>query len=217
MQKTFIFDYDGLLVDSEKLALKAETQMLSEFGYSLTEEGFGKYLGVPVRDVMEAYIKDFGLQADVQDMVDRRAALINDLLDTLELMPGAPELLAYLKKNDWTLAIASSGKRDYILKGLRKFELESFFQEIVTVDDVARGKPHPDLVLETLKRTQVAAHEAMMAEDAPNGIAAANAAGVFSIAVPAIGQSWADFHAASAVFRDLHRVLNFLKIIHNDR
>jgi len=214
MNKTFIFDYDGLLVDSEKLALKAETQMLSELGFSLTKEGFGKYLGVPVRDVMEAYKKDFGLQANVQDMVDRRAALINDLLDTLELMPGAPELLEYLKKNDWKLAIASSGKREYILKGLRKFQLENFFQEIVTVDDVARGKPHPDLVLETLKRTHVAANEAMMAEDASNGIAAANAAGVFSIAVPAQGQSWSDFHAASAVFRDLHHILNFLRIVH---
>lgn len=217
MKKIFIFDYDGLLVDSEKLALKAETQMLAELGATLNEDGFGKYLGMPVRDVIEAYKRDFGLQDDVQEMVDRRATLINSLLDTLELMPGASELLNYLKQRDWTLAIASSGKREYILRGLRKFQLEDFFQEIVTVDDVTRGKPHPDLVLETLKRVQAAAHDAMMAEDAPNGIAAANAARVFSIAIPSAGHSWAAFQHASAVFCDLHHVLNFLRMVHTEQ
>lgn len=212
MKKLFIFDYDGLLVDSETLALKAETQMLMELGYDMKEGDFGRYLGLPVRDVMEAYTRDFGLQVNVQDMVDRRSTLINDLLNTLQLMPGAPELLEYLKKGDWKLAIASSGKREYILKGLRKFQLEKIFQEIVTIDDVTRGKPHPDLVLETLKRIQVAAHEAMMAEDAPNGIAAANAAGAFSIAVPAQGHAWNYFQSASAIFQSLHHVLSFLQI-----
>ena len=215
MSHLFIFDYDGLLVNTEKLAFQAEAELLRSNGIQLTQAIFDKYLGMPVRTVMETYIRQFHLKKSVEELTYSRSQAMEGLMaDGLELMPGARELIEFLKGAGWKLAIASSGTKDYIMRGITKMGIRDSFDVLVSVEEVQKGKPSPDLVVEALKRAGNKPETAVMADDAPKGIAAANAAGVYSIAIPARGHTWTDFQNASSIFQDLNALLVFMQVVH---
>ena len=133
------------------------------------------------------------------------------LIETdLRPMPGLVPLLAALRARGDLLAVATSGVRAHISASLERFGLTDFFDAVVCIDDVARGKPHPDLILEVLRRTDTAARHAIMLEDAPRGVEAAHNADVFCIAVPTHGVPLDEFALAPAIVRDLHAVQRLL-------
>ncbi|MFA6038715.1 MAG: HAD family phosphatase [Candidatus Peribacteraceae bacterium] len=215
MSPLFIFDYDGLLVNTEQLAFQAEAELLRSVGIQLTQTTFDECLGMPVRTVMETYRRQYHLKKSAEElMCSRNQAMERLMADRLELMPGARELIEFLRNLGWELAIASSGTKDYIMRGITKMGIRDSFDVLVSVDEVQKGKPSPDLVLEALKRAGNKPETAVMADDAPKGIAAANAAGVYSIAIPARGHAWTDFQNASAIFQDLNALLAFLQVAH---
>jgi HAD superfamily hydrolase (TIGR01509 family) len=115
-----------------------------------------------------------------QALARRRAALFPDAL-----IAGAAELLAVARARSIRTAIVSSNDRESVLRHLARAGVPPDFDAIVTADgDPARGKPSPTLYLEALARLDVAAADAVAFEDSPNGVAAAKAAGLYTVAVP---------------------------------
>lgn len=185
MFKLIIFDYDGLLVDSERLAYIAEEKILIRYGKTLSKGLFNKYLGYSVADTLKGYIDNYKIPVSLDKLYKERKEILRNLLKShLKLMPGAKILLNFLKNKKIDMVIASSSKRKHIELGLKKLKASHYFRNITCVSEVKKGKPHPDLFLKALKKNNAKPGEAIVFEDSIAGIKAAKSAGIFCITIP---------------------------------
>lgn len=186
MIQAILFDFDGLILDTETPIFTAWQQIYSEFKCSLTVEEYASCLGSsylafnPYRD-LESKSGQAIVEAEIQPRLSR---LYHELIAKNEALPGVREILTAARQLGLRTAIASSSNRDWIDKHLNRLGLLSSFELIRSRDDVARIKPEPDLFLAALDSLGIAAEDAVVLEDSPNGILAARRAGIFTIAVP---------------------------------
>ena len=210
-RRLVIFDHDGLMVNTEDVVYAALVQLFGEYGCAFPWDYYATSLGMPVAEALAMYLRDLPLPLTMEELAAVRNERVRALTETdLRPMPGLLPLLEALRARGDLLAVATSGTRSHISASLARFSLTDYFDAVVCVDDVARGKPHPDLILEVLRRTGVAPHDAIMLEDAPRGVEAAQRADVFCIAVPTHGLPLDDFALAPALARDLFAVQRLL-------
>lgn len=210
-RRLVIFDHDGLMVNTEDVVYAALVQLFDEYGCAFPWEYYTTSLGMPVADALAMYLRDLPLTLTMAELAAARNERVQALTETdLRPMPGLVPLLVALRARGDLLAVATSGTRSHISASLARFDLTDFFDAVVCIDDVARGKPHPDLILEVLRRTKTTPRDAIMLEDAPRGVEAAHRAGVFCIAVPTHGVPLDEFALAPAIARDLSTVQRLL-------
>jgi HAD superfamily hydrolase (TIGR01509 family) len=210
-RRLVIFDHDGLMVNTEDVVYAALVPLFAEYGCEFPWEYYITSLGMPVAEALAMYLRDLPLDITLEEFATARNERVWALIETdLRPMPGLMPLLDALRARGDLLAVATSGTRSHITKSLARFGLSDTFDVVVCIDDVARGKPHPDLILEVLRRTGVAASDAIMLEDAPRGVEAAHRAEVFCVAVPTHGVPLDQFALAPAIARDLHAVQRLL-------
>ncbi|HKW21846.1 MAG TPA: HAD family phosphatase [Ktedonobacterales bacterium] len=210
-RRLVIFDHDGLMVNTEDVVFTAYSRIFGPRNIAFPWDYYVTSLGMPVADSLAMYLRDLGDPMTLDELAEARAEQMRTLIETdLRPMPGLTPLLDALQARGDLLAVATSGTRSHIDRSLARFGLASYFDAVVCIKDVARGKPHPDLILEALRRTNVAASDAIMLEDAPLGVEAAHRAGVFCIAVPTHGVPLAAFTLAPAIARDLPAVQRML-------
>ena len=210
-RRLVIFDHDGLMVNTEDVVYTAYSRIFGPRGIAFPWDYYVTSLGMPVAESLAMYLRDLGDPMTMDELAQARAEQMRTLTETdLRPMPGLVPLLDALQARGDLLAVATSGTRPHIERSLSRFGLTGYFDAVVCIDDVARGKPHPDLILEVLRRTGAAASDAIMLEDAPRGVEAAHRAGVFCIAVPTHGVPLEAFALAPAIARDLHAVQQLL-------
>jgi len=185
MIKAVIFDLDGLLVDSEPVWYRARNDLFQRFGMAWTNDDQKRLMGVST-----AAWTDY-LEQKLQDRMSREE-IVSESLGTMisryqagevPLMPGARETLEFCS-GKFALALASGSPKLLIDAALRGARWRHFFSEVVSSDEVARGKPAPDVYLETMTRLGVAAAETVIVEDSGGGIVAGKAAGARVVAIP---------------------------------
>lgn len=212
MIKLVIFDHDGLMVNSEEIVFTAIRDIFKKYHQNYTREYFNQHIGMSVTESLQIFYKDFPIPITFEEFYNLRNDKVSEYLEKrLQIMDGLIPLLNYLYKLHIPMAIATSGKKDYIIKNLKKFGVSKYFKIITTIDEVKKGKPNPDLILKTLKKAKVKPENAIILEDAPNGIQAAYNAKVFSIAVPTKGVDHNQFTKANIIVNNLHQVLNLFK------
>ena len=176
-----IFDHDGVLVDSETIAMELLAGISSEFGFSLTtDEAFHRYLGTSFDYVVED-LRSQGATVDRDGLHHRfHEDLFAGFRTKLQPIPGIPELLTRLQSENQPISIASSGNSKRVNLGITSTNIDHFFADsvITTADDVERGKPFPDLFLATAESAGVAPENCIVIEDSPFGVQAAHAAGM---------------------------------------
>jgi HAD superfamily hydrolase (TIGR01509 family) len=176
-----IFDHDGVLVDSEIIAMDILAGISSNFGFSLTrDEAFHRYLGTSFDYVVED-LRGKGATIDRDALHTQfHEDLFEGFRTRLTPIPGIPELLAELTRQQQPIAIASSGNSQRVSLGITSTGIDHFFADsvITTADDVTRGKPFPDLFLTTAERAGIDPAECIVIEDSPFGVEAAHAAGM---------------------------------------
>jgi len=210
-RRLIIFDHDGLMVNTEDVVFTAYSRIFGPRNIAFPWDYYVTSLGMPVADSLAMYLRDLGDPMTLDELAQARAEQMRTLSETdLRPMPGLTPLLDALRARGDLLAVATSGTRSHIDRSLARFGLASYFDAVVCIDDVARGKPHPDLILEVLRRTGTTAADAIMLEDAPLGVEAAHRAEVFCIAVPTHGVPLDEFAFAPAIARDLHAVQRLL-------
>ncbi|WHS58824.1 HAD family phosphatase [Pseudomonas sp. G2-4] len=179
----FIFDMDGVLVDSEPVYMKEERRSYARYGVTLNETELSRFVGTTQRYMWSVIKTEYGL-ADALDclMAEHHRQLLETLHSApLPAMPGVTQLLIALKKAGIPCAVASSSPRELVELILRHAGLQLFFNEIVCGDDVKRSKPDPEIFLMAAKRLGVSPSSCVVIEDSSHGVAAAKAASMFCV------------------------------------
>lgn len=180
-----IFDCDGVLVDSEPLGLGALGTTLKSFGFELGKIDLESFCGRTDTDSIQELCEDWGISIDIDEYLDRKMADYLATLDEhgLKPFPGVRELLGDLNRQETPIAVASSGPPPKIAANLQTAGLQEAFSVIVSAVEVERGKPAPDVFLEAARRLGVPPERCAVVEDAPAGLQAAKAAGMYAVAV----------------------------------
>ncbi|MBV8462727.1 MAG: HAD family phosphatase [Acidimicrobiales bacterium] len=184
MIRAVVLDLDGVLVDSEQLWDEARRKVVARQGGRWPPEGTSDMQGMSSPE-WSAYLRDrAGLEIDRQEIVDE---VVDDLLALLRrelpLIPGAREAVRRLARR-WPLALASSANRVVIDAVLAAADLRGAFAATVSSEEVARGKPAPDVYLEAVRRLGQSPELCVAVEDSANGIRSAASAGLRVVAVP---------------------------------
>jgi HAD superfamily hydrolase (TIGR01509 family) len=202
--RAVVFDMDGLLIDSEPLAKEAWVKAARRHGGSLEPALFGRMLGRRQVECAALVCQELGLPVSAEALCRERNDLFMTMLPgRVTPMPGAAELLETLDARRVPRALATSGERRYVTAVLRELKLEDAFGARVVAEDVTRGKPFPDVYKLAAARLSVAPGDCLVLEDAPNGIAAARAAGMSCVAVPNAYTRSLDISAADACLPSL--------------
>jgi putative hydrolase of the HAD superfamily len=183
--KALIFDFDGLIIDSESPGYRAWTELYESHGCSLPLDKYSACIGTIDGFDLHGYLEEqSGRSLDRDELEAACYARWRELVKDQPLLPGIERTLSAATARDLKIAVASSSTKRWVTKSLEKFGILDRFDAICTRDDVAAVKPDPELYLLALRRLGVSADEAIAFEDSPNGILAAKSAGIFCVFVP---------------------------------
>jgi beta-phosphoglucomutase len=194
MLRAVIFDFDGVITDSEILHFRAFNQALAEYKVQITKNDYyTDYLGLSDFDCFKA-LSDKGLlvvEGEKTTQLLRKKTQIFEKLAKSQgrIIDGVPKFLKMLKENNIPMAICSGAILPEIELILKQSHLRSFFEDIVSCEQIARGKPDPEGFLLALKKLNqknsdlIRPNQCIVIEDSHWGLKAANAAGMHSIAI----------------------------------
>ena len=206
MIKALIFDFDGLIMDTESPEVDAWEAIYAEYGQVFP-------LQVWIRDVVGSTATNFdpaaylaaitGLQLDLSALQSRAHLFRLQKLSMLSALPGVTDYLKAARRLGLRLAVGSSSRHAWVEGYLRQFGLVEDFEAIICREDVLRIKPDPDLFLRALDVLKLRADETLVFEDSPNGVLAARRAGLRVVAVPNSITAHVTIEGASLVLASL--------------
>src|SRR5919206_3124600 len=184
MIEAVVFDLDGVIVDSEQVWDAAREGLARERGGRWHEGAQQDMMGMSSTE-WSRYMHDvIGLKDPPEEISAEVARRLEAIYrGELPLIEGAPQAVARLAER-WPLAVASSSNRPIIDLVLELSGLGRYFQTTVSSEEVARGKPAPDVYLEAARRLGAEPHRTAAVEDSHNGILSAKAAGMWVVAIP---------------------------------
>jgi len=189
MLKALIFDFDGLILDTETPGVLVWQSIYLEHGFELPvdewERTVGGY-GTSKFDAAEhlSLLASGGLDPVSLRLRYRREA--DEIIHTSPMLPGVMNMIGQAKENGVKVAIGSSSAHLWVDTHAKRLGIFQHFDPIICGDDVEPGrtKPNPDIYLKALEQLKVREDEAVAFEDSPNGVLAAQRAGIFVVAVP---------------------------------
>ncbi|MGN7456364.1 HAD family hydrolase [Paenibacillus pasadenensis] len=184
--KAVIFDFDGTIIDTETAWYTAFRDAYKEHGVDLSLDMYSGCIGTSLHrfNPYEYLMTDLGLpidKAEFRDAVHLRHAR---LMEREAIRPGVQSYLDEARRQGMRIGLASSSKREWVVKFLAQLGLLDYFEVIRTADDVEQVKPHPALYLQTMEALGVQPEETVAIEDSPNGAKAAHAAGIRCVVAP---------------------------------
>jgi HAD superfamily hydrolase (TIGR01509 family) len=179
-----VFDMDGVLIDSEPLHYAVLTDLLAGAGVQFSRAENEEFLGTTTEQTLATLIARHHLPNTYAHYAQQYdAGVLRILAKPHAPQPGVAALIARIRGLDLRVGLASSSRRGWIDATLRSLNLSDAFDAIVSGDDVAHGKPDPEIYLLAATRLGVAPERCVAIEDAPNGVTSARAAGMQVIGV----------------------------------
>ena len=185
MIKALIFDFDGLILDTEGPEYQSWREIYQAHGCSLPLSKWAE--GIGSSDTFDPYddlSQRLGRPVDQATIRAKRRPRFTELMANQSVLPGVERYIFEARELGLRLGLASSSSRSWVTGYLSQLKLEACFDSIKCGDDVEYTKPDPALYLAALQALDVKAHEAIALEDSPNGVLAAKRAGIFCVAVP---------------------------------
>ena len=188
MIKHIIFDFDGVIVDSEILASKAFANYFNDLGYSSKEEDFYDYAGMKTIEVVDKLSLKFNIKNKDEFMNEIFKIISNLYLKDLKIVKGAEKYIKSSKKNHY---IGSNSNKDRIINCLKIVGLNNIFpnNKIYSFDMVQNPKPYPDIYLKIINDNNLKINETIVLEDSGVGVKAAKNAGLMVFGLTA-GKHW---------------------------
>lgn len=210
MFRALIFDYDGLIVDSESVVAGVLLEVLGERGLTANLEMLSDLFGVspPENNVLwEALVREqLGVDTDLAELNTEVMTRVEGRLTNLPLLPGVQELADTVRAAGWRCAIATGKARSSLEPELTRLGIRDRFDVLVTAEDVRLGKPSPDLYLEAARLLGVTPAACVVLEDSLPGSRAGLAAAMTVIVCPCAVTETCDFPAEARRVRSLEDV-----------
>ena len=186
MIQAVIFDFDGLILDTEVPEFQTWQEIYQAHGCELALEVWTTGLGTSA-DAFDPYNHletQAGCRIDREAIQQQRRQRYHELLAAKAVLPGVREYIVEARRLGLYLGVASSSSREWVVGHLTELGLGAYFDCIKCRDDVPRVKPDPALYQAVVETLALQPSQAIALEDSPNGIAAAKRAGIFCVAVP---------------------------------
>lgn len=186
MIKAVIFDMDGLMFDTEALAVKAWKHTAEKFGLNITDKMLSEIRGIDIKHCQRIFERELGENIDFFELKASADAYMIEFSDALgvPVKDGLFELLEYIKNRGLKIALATSTENKRAIYYLNTANVLGYFNKIICGDMVENGKPDPDIYLTAVQSLGLKPEECMVLEDSPNGALAANKANCPVIIVP---------------------------------
>lgn len=184
--KGILFDFDGLILDTEEPEYSAWKEIYKSYGAELPLLTWTACLGTSDKDfdVVDYLSQQTGMKLDAQILHARQHKRSMEMILPKPPLPGVVNYLQTAQALNLRIGLASSSPRWWVVEHLSRLRLVSYFDCIVTQEDVEEVKPDPALYQRALKILKLQPEHAVAFEDSPNGVRAAKAAGIFCVAVP---------------------------------
>ena len=186
MVRGVIFDMDGLMFDTERLATVLWNQVGDELRIDMTEEFLDSFRGQNPTAIRNAFLQRFGREFDFDGCMGRKDELQHRYIEEkgVPLKEGLPELLEYLKGQDIRMAVATSTQQSLAEKMLKIAGVYEYFDAVAYGNKVKRSKPFPDIFQKVAEDLGVPMRECLVLEDSISGVQAGKAAGGYIIHIP---------------------------------
>jgi HAD superfamily hydrolase (TIGR01509 family) len=186
MIKGLIFDFDGLICDTETPELKAWYELFAEYEREFPLNAYLATIGAIYNDTTPVLL----LEEMVDDPIDAEKVMSDflvikrKLMDQEPLRPGVLDYLRGAEKSDLIIGLASSAPSEWVLHHINRLGVIDYFDCIRTADNISNPKPDPEVYIRALECMGIFPHEVIALEDSPNGVGAAVKSGVNVVAVP---------------------------------
>jgi HAD superfamily hydrolase (TIGR01509 family) len=205
--KALIFDYDGLIVDTERVEADLVIEAVSSWGATIGYEDFGHLFGsVDCDHLWDELVKQW-CGRSMQDLEQYIHSSVAGRKEELPLLPGVRELLDDAKARGIRVGLGTGNRLDVLERRLGRHGVFGRFEAIVTRTEVANGKPAPDIYLEGARRLDVDPADCVVLEDSVPGCEAAIAAGMRAIACPSVVSAHCEFPTGA------ERVTSLLEVV----
>lgn len=201
-----VFDYDGLIVDSERVLAECMIEVIGEWGATVTVEDFGHLFGSVDADPVWDELLQGWCGRTIVELDERMSEMVGERRADLPLLPGVRELLDVARDRDLRVGLGSGNRREILEQRLDRLGILEHFDTIVTRAEVANGKPAPDLYLEVARRLGVEPAECLVLEDSVPGCESGLAAGMRVVACPSVVSAHCTFPAG------VRRVASLLEV-----
>lgn len=175
-----LFDFDGVIADTERGNSEYAAKVLARHGVVLTEEDKLSFVGINTRAVFELFLHKIRKPISVDELLEERFSLGTTYEDgALKLMPGVTELIKGLRGTGLITGVVSSTSARLVLAALNRLHMTTLFDVIVGGDMAKRFKPAPDIYQKAMEYAGVYPEQCIAIEDSPSGIQSAKAAGIY--------------------------------------
>lgn len=214
MIQALLFDMDGLMFNTERIAEEGWRQVAAREGFLLDPDRMEAIRGTNELRCRQLFSQWYGETVDFSHALDQCHRYIASQLEEngVPLKKGLPELLEYAKKNNIPAAVATSTPRRIASRYWDLAGVTSYFSASVCGDEVTLGKPNPQIFLMAAERLGVAPENCLVLEDSPNGLRAGHAGNMYVGMVPDIAPATEELRRlCSFVFEDLSQVIPVLE------
>lgn len=222
--KAIVFDFDGLILDTETTDFAAWQAMYRAHGVELPLSIWMPIIGDATQyfNIDQHLIELTGQPIDLAELRKRQRALHLEMLEDAVPMPGVEDYIDAAKQMDIRIGVASGSRRSWVVDRLNRLGLAHHFETVVCRDDVGRAKPDPAAYIAAVENLGVSADQALALEDSPPGVKAAKGAGLYCVAVPGPMTKNHSFHQAdmrmdSLTDMPLHELLQAISVPNRSR
>jgi HAD superfamily hydrolase (TIGR01509 family) len=204
--RAVVWDFDGVLLDSEVLHMEAEFETFRTFGFEIPVSVAKEYFGIKLEDYFGDVVRRFKPGFSAEEMIRKHYdTLLHYYRNVFPLAPHARSVLEELEGR-YAMALATSRERELAQLALQRHGLEHFFDALIFGEDVSAGKPDPEPFVRACGILGVEPREAVAVEDAEAGFTSARRAGMRVIARRAAHNRELDFSAAHCIIEDLREI-----------
>ena len=211
MIKGIIFDFDGVIVDTETKKFSDLRGIMRKKGYSISNDIFPDFVGKKTFFFLNEKFPDIS-KKDFEDIMNKRRKLQHEQIGKNKLIAGIENLLYFLKKNNIKIGIATGSGKEFVEKILEINKIKDFFDFLVTGEDFSSSKPDPECFLKAIEKIKLPKEEIIIIEDSIAGITAAKSIDVKVFAIRTYLKN-EELQKADKIFKNHFDLLEEIKTI----